>query len=230
MTEVKQSELQELYAKAYTYKESLAQIRNTEHAQGYLRFLAKNPEGLVKMKIAYGQMYPEDQEGNELINKELDNALKFDPALVALYIKNIVTDLAVLYGRAFKLFLENLSGNKKQETTAERNPQQAQSVQSQTATQFYEQAKQQQTQKQKESVWKRMFGRRKPTIARVAPEEIRAEQNYLNSTPKATISQREADERLARYNASVKARAQGNMARESYANQKINENAMQRSA
>ena len=65
VTNVQNKELQELYAKAYAYKEAFGQFKDEQIKSGYLRYLSETPEGLIKLKVAYDQMYPDLKEGSD---------------------------------------------------------------------------------------------------------------------------------------------------------------------
>lgn len=226
MTEVKDvktQELQELYAKAYAYKKSQSQIKDEQTRKGYLRYLGGSAEGLVKLKTAYDQMYPDESEGSEAIQNEINDALKFDPAMVAVYIKNIVQDLAELYAKAFKLFLENMKPKQKadeQESVKFSEPEEKpKRFEAQTPI-SYDQPK------KKQSIWSKLFARNGKSVEKVSEVEILAEKAKENRASQKQLE----DERLARYNASVKARAMANEMQASFGEEKTQENAMQRSA
>lgn len=98
----------------------LRKISSPEVKKGYLKFACGSPEDKVTLLATYSANYPEDTENLEVIARELeedvterDNSKKkgtyvFDPRYIFNYIKELAEDLAILYGRAFKLAIENL--------------------------------------------------------------------------------------------------------------------------
>ena len=230
MEKVEAQELQELYAKSYAYKQSLGQLKDEQTKQGYLKFLAGTPEGLVKLKVAHDQMYPDDKEGAEILQSEIDKALNFDPALIGVYIQNIVKDLAELYKKAFALFLENLKPKEKEQEQVEkpRFVQPQEQVRFATVNMNYYN----EPIKQKKSIWDKIFNKHK-SVEKVNFTDIRKEREGIEAMAQKQRMAAQEQARLDRYNASVKARAQANAMQASFgrsAEQQTYQNVMQRGA
>ena len=98
----------------------LRKIDNPEIKKGYLKFACGSAEDKTTLLAAYSASYPEDAENLEFIAREIEADVKakedekkdktyaFDPLNIFKYLKELAEDLAVLYGRAFKLAVENL--------------------------------------------------------------------------------------------------------------------------
>lgn len=98
----------------------LRRIDNPEIKKGYLKFACGSAEDKTALLAAYSARYPEDAENLEFIAREIEADVKakdeekkdktyaFDPLNIFKYLKELAEDLAVLYGRAFKLAVENL--------------------------------------------------------------------------------------------------------------------------
>lgn len=62
------------------------------------------------------EAYPEDKEFAGFFDKYLQAEYLFNPLAVPVYLKELAKDIAALYAKAFKLFLENIGyGNQEQE-------------------------------------------------------------------------------------------------------------------
>ena len=250
---VSKNELRELYAKVYAYKEAQKQLDNPELADGYLRYLANTPEDLVKMKVAYKQMYPNEQKGNQSIDRHLKQSLECNPFIVFGSIKRALLKIASLYGNAFNDFLEKLATDEDwfydYDEEKEKQPQLVQPESLEPARikpmgqrlsnsfrwEKYEKPYQESPRNcdaQRENELntpqrknrKKLF-KNKHQVERVSLAEILAERaKEQKSKPMQTYDRDAA--RLEAYNASVKARAAANMARESFSNQMANINQM----
>lgn len=243
VTQVQSKELQELYAKAYAFKEAVGQFKDEQIQSGYLRYLSGTPEGLIKLKVAYDQMYPDLKEGSELLDKEIEKSLRFDPAMVAVYLKNIVKDLADLYGKAFKLFLENMQSVSSENTKKVQEERVvASSLKSEASSPTRLVARtydipileQSERPKQKISLWQKLRGHRK-SVERVNKVDISKEREavapWQAKTAKSDVmSELEIQRRLERYNANVRARAQANQMQQSFTSEMARESVMQRGA
>ena len=245
---VNKQELRELYAKAYAYKEAQKQLDSPELADGYLRYLASSPEDLVKIKVAYSQMYPNESQGNKAIDKELKRSLSLNPLAMFGPLKKVLLKIASLYGRAFNEFLEKLAMDEdwfydyekedkpkpRTEQTIIREqtnkPQERDGfgvtinrarnsfMPERTVFPNYRQMPNEPdpiTKKKR----KKLFGR-KGSVERVAIQEIAAERAKERKLNMPSYDRDAA--RLEAYNASVKARAEANRARESFASQMTN--------
>ena len=120
MTENKKKDVIIDVSKFEFISNELRRIDNPEIKKGYLKFACGSAEDKTALLAAYSANYPEDAENLELIARELEEDVKekdkskkdttygFDPLNIFKYIKELAEDLAVLYGRAFKLAIENL--------------------------------------------------------------------------------------------------------------------------
>lgn len=98
----------------------LRKIENPEIKKGYLKFACPSAEDKTALLATYSANYPEDTDTLEFIAREIEENVKdkdkskkdevyhFNPLDIFKYIKELAEDLAILYGRAFKLAIENL--------------------------------------------------------------------------------------------------------------------------
>ncbi len=98
----------------------LRKIENPEIKKGYLKFACSSAEDKIALLATYSANYPEDADNLEFIAREIEEDVKerdeskkddiyhFNPLDIFKYIKELAEDLAILYGRAFKLAIENL--------------------------------------------------------------------------------------------------------------------------
>ncbi len=120
MTENKKKDVVIDVSKFEFISNELRRIENPEIKKGYLKFACSSAEDKTALLAAYSANFPEDAENLELIARELEEDVKekdetkndktygFDPLNIFKYIKELAEDLAILYGRAFKLAIENL--------------------------------------------------------------------------------------------------------------------------
>lgn len=120
MTENKKKDVVIDISKFEFISNELRRIDNPEIKKGYLKFACSSTEDKTALLAAYSASFPEDAENLELIAREIeadvkakdeekkDKAYGFDPLNIFKYIKELAEDLAILYGRAFKLAIENL--------------------------------------------------------------------------------------------------------------------------
>ena len=98
----------------------LRKISSPEVKKGYLKFACSSPEDKVTLLATYSANFPEDTVTLDFIASEIEADVKerdeskkgttfaFDPLNIYKCLKELAEDLAILYGRAFKLAIENL--------------------------------------------------------------------------------------------------------------------------
>lgn len=98
----------------------LRKISSPEVKKGYLKFACSSPEDKVALLATYSANFPEDTANLDFVANEIEEDVKerdeskrgttfvFDPLNIFKCLKELAEDLAILYGRAFKLAIENL--------------------------------------------------------------------------------------------------------------------------
>lgn len=228
MEEVKKQELQELYSKAYAYHEASKVDTDPKTKQGYVSYLCGDMGDMVKLKVAYDQMYPDNPEASEYLQKQIDKAMQFDPARLGLYLKTIIADLAELYKKAFALFLENLKFSQREQEQKSQTNYVQKEVQPETeVVKTYQGSTAKQTKPKKQSIWSKLFGQKR-TVEKVSIVELATERREMNHQEN-TLQKQLEQARLDRYNERVKQRANQNaMQNQMQASEPAFENQMSR--
>ena len=109
-----------VFSKFEFISNELRKISSPEIKKGYLKFACSSPEEKVALLATYSANFPEDTANLDLIASEIEADVKekdeskkgitfaFDPLNIYKCLKELAEDLAILYGRAFKLAIENL--------------------------------------------------------------------------------------------------------------------------
>lgn len=228
MEEVKKQELQELYSKAFAYNEAGRVSNDPKVMQGYVSYLCSDLGDLVKLKVAFDQMYPENAEQSAYLQNQIDKTMQFDPAKLGLYLKTIIADIAELYKKAFALFLENMKASQKETQQKEPPMPNAEQInQASTEKVVVREAVPEAKAPKKQSFWSKLFGPKR-TVEKVSIVELATERREMNHQEN-TFQQQLEQARLDRYNERVKQRARQNaMQNQMQTSEPVYENQMSR--
>ena len=195
--------------KARAFKQDESRLNDEGVRQGYLRFLCPTPKDEVMFWAAYDALDMSDNKKQESSFKKVWNDLSYDFSLanIGVYAVNLVADLGELYYRALKEFLSLF---KMQRASAEKQETERDNVQKQEKD---EQIYGLSSEKSKDSG--KRLEKSARSVQKINQSEIEVQKQQI--TERMRDSRSLEDERLKRYNESVKQRSMQKQAEPTFA-------------